>query len=55
LRLKRLADGVLVYSIGPDLTDNGGNLNRQNPVVPGSDLGFQLWDVPKRGAPAPNK
>jgi hypothetical protein len=52
LRLKRLPDGVVVYSVGPDLTDNGGTLDRQIPTAPGNDLGFQLWDVAHRGIPA---
>jgi hypothetical protein len=55
LRLKRLPDGVVVYSVGPDLTDNGGTLNRQNPIAPGSDLGFRLWDVDQRSRSAPAK
>jgi hypothetical protein len=55
LRYKHLADGLVVYSVGPDLTDNGGRLNRQNPTAPGADLGFQLWDADKRGRAAPAK
>jgi hypothetical protein len=55
LRRKRLPDGLVIYSVGPDLTDNGGTLNRQNPIAPGDDLGFRLWDVAQRGTPAPNK
>jgi ABC-type transport system involved in multi-copper enzyme maturation permease subunit len=49
LRLRRLPDGLVIYSVGPDGTDDGGdvrdtaNLNR-----PGKDCGFRLWDVPER-------
>jgi hypothetical protein len=48
LRYKRLADGVVAYSVGPDGTDDGGTLDRDNPVKPGTDLGYRLWDVPQR-------
>jgi hypothetical protein len=52
LRYKRLADGVIVYALGPDGTDDGGNLDRENPIKPGTDLGYRLWDVPQRRQPA---
>jgi hypothetical protein len=52
LRYKKLSDGVLVYSIGPDEQDNGGALNRKNVTAAGSDLGFRLWDVTARRQPA---
>jgi hypothetical protein len=48
LRYKRLADGVVVYSVGMDGVDNGGMINRENPLTPGSDLGVRLWDVEHR-------
>jgi hypothetical protein len=48
LRLRRLPDGLLVYSVGPDRTDDGGRLDRKQPDEPGSDLGFQLWDSERR-------
>jgi hypothetical protein len=54
LRLKVLPDGVLIYSVGTDGVDNGGVINRENPVATGTDLGFQLWDVrARRQAPMP--
>jgi hypothetical protein len=52
IRYKKLADGVIVYSVGPDGKDDGGILNRDNPIKPGTDLGLQLWDVPQRRQPA---
>jgi hypothetical protein len=52
LRYKRLADGVLVYSIGPDGQDDGGAMNRKNPVAKETDLGFRLWDVNQRRQPS---
>jgi hypothetical protein len=54
LRLRALADGVVIYSVGPDRTDDGGNLNRKDPTAAGADLGFRLWDVKaRRQPPAP--
>jgi hypothetical protein len=56
LRMRRLDDGLVIYSVGPDGQDNGGHLDRKNPIAAGSDLGFQLWDVAKRRQPpAPPK
>src|SRR5947209_10137882 len=50
LRYKRLADGVVVYTVGPDLTDQGGTLTRDlRTPSDGTDIGFRLWDVPHRG------
>lgn len=43
LRYVRLADGVVIYSIGRDGRDNGGRVHAQ-PDTPGSDIGFRLWD-----------
>jgi hypothetical protein len=48
LRFKRLADGLVIYSVGFDGVDNGGVLNRDNPTEEGTDLGFQLWDPDAR-------
>jgi hypothetical protein len=53
LRYLDFAEGVIIYSVGPDGVDNGGNIT-QNPSTPGSDLGFRLWDVEhRRQAPRP--
>jgi hypothetical protein len=51
LKYRRLDDGVVIYSVGPDGQDNGGKLDRQNPTAQGTDIGFQLWDVPQRRQP----
>ena len=48
LRFKRLADGVLIYSTGPDGIDDGGKVDRENPIASGTDMGLRLWDVAKR-------
>ncbi len=52
LRYKRLADGVLVYSVGHDRVDNDGTIDRTNPVGTGVDLGFRLYDPEARRRPA---
>jgi hypothetical protein len=44
LHYRRLDDGVVVYSVGPDGKGNGGVLARQGPKTPNTDLGFRLWD-----------
>ncbi len=49
LRFLRTPTGVVVYSIGVDLKDDGGRLNRLMPNVPGTDLGVELWDPERRG------
>jgi hypothetical protein len=51
LRLRRLPDGLVIYSVGPDGVDDGGD------VLPGpkglpKDIGFRLWDVARRRQPA---
>jgi hypothetical protein len=55
LRYRRVKDGVIVYSVGPDGKDDGGNIDRAKPTDPGTDLGFQLWDVKHRRLPAKEK
>jgi hypothetical protein len=44
LRLKRWAEGLIVYSVGEDGIDNDGNVDSVRPSDPGKDLGFRLWD-----------
>lgn len=51
IRWCRRKDGLVIYSVGPDRTDNGGNLDRQHPDQPGTDVGFQLRDDPGSRAP----
>jgi hypothetical protein len=51
LRYRRLADGVAVYSVGPDGVDDNGTFDRTAPIRPGTDLGFRLWDVKHRRQP----
>jgi hypothetical protein len=55
LRLRRLEDGLVIYSVGPDRKDDGGTLTRQNPYQEGTDVGFRMWDADRRGRAAPAK
>jgi hypothetical protein len=52
LRYRRLADGCLIYALGPDREDNGGVLFRGRGLAPpfGThvDVGFRLWDIAAR-------
>jgi hypothetical protein len=47
LRFHRTKDGFVIYSIGEDEQDNGGNIDN-NSTSPGTDRGYRLWDVDKR-------
>jgi hypothetical protein len=48
LRYRRLPDGVAVYAVGPDRTDDGGRFSLEQDPPTGTDVGFRLWDVSKR-------
>jgi hypothetical protein len=52
LRFRRNDAGVVIYSVGPDGKDNGGRIDRDRPREPGTDMGFQLWEMAKRRQPA---
>jgi hypothetical protein len=45
---KRLKDGVIVYTVGADLIDRGGNLARQRTWMGGFDFGMRLYDTASR-------
>lgn len=49
LTLLRTDDGLIVYSVGMDGQDDGGNISPKGREDPGFDLGFRLWDVAARG------
>jgi hypothetical protein len=52
LRLKRRAEGLVIYSVGEDGVDNDGNVDSVRPSDPGKDLGLRLWDTAwRRQAP----
>ncbi len=51
LRYRRVKGGVVIYSVGHDVVDDGGNLDRDHPTSPGVDFGFRLWDASQRRQP----
>jgi hypothetical protein len=52
LRLARLADGIAIYSIGPDGKDDGGDVGLgMSTNVKGRDIGIRLWDADGRRRP----
>jgi hypothetical protein len=53
LHYRRLEDGVVVYSVGPDGQDDGGKIVRRGNPRSDADIGFRLWDVARRRQPAP--
>jgi hypothetical protein len=48
LRYRAFSEGVMVYSVGMDGIDDGGNLERIHPKLPGTDWGYRLWAVKHR-------
>jgi hypothetical protein len=52
IRFAKTADGVVIYSVGMDGSDDGGNIDRTRPLTKGTDLGYRLWDVEKRNRAA---
>lgn len=51
LRYLRNEEGIVVYSIGDDLTDDGGELERAPSQNEAGDFGFTLLDPSRRGLP----
>ena len=53
LRLRRLDDGIVIYTIGNDGIDHGGMLSKPDGSrLDGVDFGFRLWDEDHRRVPA---
>lgn len=56
LRYVKRADGVTVYSVGPDGQDDGGTAHSGKETNdPGQDVVFRLYDPARRGLPAQPK
>jgi hypothetical protein len=57
LRYRRVADDVVIYSVGPDGQDDGGTqltktrISSPGPLPRGTDVGFRLWDPERRRQP----
>ena len=51
LKMRQLPEGLVIYSVGPNRIDDGGQVER----IAGKDvqdIGFRLWNPEKRGQPA---
>jgi hypothetical protein len=48
LKLRKLPDGLFVYSVGFDGHDDGGKIDPKLRMRDGADLGFRLWNLPRR-------
>ncbi|HEV3167164.1 MAG TPA: hypothetical protein VGZ22_24360 [Isosphaeraceae bacterium] len=46
-------EGVVVYSVGQDGTDNHGILDTKFRGITGMDIGYRLWNVDRRHQPPP--
>jgi hypothetical protein len=55
LRYLRRPDGVIVYWLGHDGTDDGGKIDRVKYLTQGTDQGVQLWDFGQRRQPPPKE
>ncbi len=55
LRYRRDGEEAIVYSAGFDGKDDGGERATLNTYKEGTDIGFRLWDVDKRGRPGPTE
>jgi hypothetical protein len=60
LIFRKLPDGLVIYSVGPDGEDDGGLIIRgerpppkERGVPANEDIGFRLWDVDQRRQPPP--
>jgi len=53
VRFRRTDTGVVLYTLGPNLIDDGGAVEQPKTGGPILDIGFRLWDPEKRRQPAP--
>src|SRR5262245_24770697 len=51
LRFKNDGEGIVIWCLGMDRKDDGGDRATLNTYKEGTDVGFRLWDVDKRGVP----
>lgn len=48
LRIRHLSGGIVIYSVGVDGKDNGGNVEVVSDTGESIDIGFRLWNVSAR-------
>ena len=51
LKMKRTERELIIYALGLDRTDNGGQIDEAAGIA-GSDIGFRLFDLARRRQPA---
>jgi hypothetical protein len=54
-RYRILEDGVVIYSVGPNGVDDGGNLSINPQKDDATDYGFRLWNLEERRKPLSSK
>jgi hypothetical protein len=52
LRMRHGGERLVIYSVGPDEQDDGGDVDVPPGSAHGKDLGFRLWDPSKRRQPS---
>ena len=52
IKLRKLPDGLFIYSVGYDGRDDGGKIDPKYRMGDGADTGFRLWNVDRRRQPA---
>jgi hypothetical protein len=55
LPYRRLDDGIVIYSVGEDGRDDGGETESTSSPRASRNLGFRLWDPPGRHRPASDR
>jgi hypothetical protein len=53
VRFRKTETGVVVYTLGQNLVDDGGAVEQPKIGDPSLDVGFRLWDPDKRRQPPP--
>jgi hypothetical protein len=48
LGFSRSPKDVVIYAVGPDGQDNGGQIDRTAPLKVGTDIGLRLWNISER-------
>ena len=51
LRMRKVKDGLIIYSVGTNLIDDGGKIATPPGVIDPLDVGIQMWNPAKRRQP----
>ena len=55
VRVRETADGLVIYTLGPDLQDNSGTFDPNQKPIDGTDQGLVLFRPERRGLPSPRE